>query len=154
MAKKDDNSKTNSFINPIDLDKVADNPGLLPYAHSAGGAVIRPEDQGRIKGMAVTAMYDQTSRQMDQLRTQMELLVQQAESLKMRQQVSEIIYNSNVPFTPVIHQIYFLYQRNSDGAHLLSLVAPDEWGRKKPYEHLATVRLLGDHTWEVLDGTV
>ena len=52
MAKKE-----KEFINPIDPDKVAINPGLLPYAHSAGGAVIRPEDKGRIKGNAMTAMY-------------------------------------------------------------------------------------------------
>jgi hypothetical protein len=37
------------FINPINKDKVAENPGLLPYAHTAGGAVIRPEDMGKTK---------------------------------------------------------------------------------------------------------
>jgi hypothetical protein len=33
------------FVNPIDKDKVAENPGLLPYAHSVGGPPIKPEDQ-------------------------------------------------------------------------------------------------------------
>ena len=28
------------FINPIDPDKVAENPHLLPYAHTVGSAVI------------------------------------------------------------------------------------------------------------------
>ena len=155
MSKKETPEKEEqAFVNPIDKDKVAENPGLLPYAHSAGGAVIRPEDKGRIRGNAMTAMYDQTDRQMEQLRQQMETLVKQAKSLDARKSVSEIIYQAEVPFQPVIHHIYHLYQRKSDGQHLLSMVAPTEWGRKQPYEHLATVRLLGDHTWEVMEGGV
>ncbi len=143
-----------AFINPIDKDKVAENPGLLPYAHSAGGAVIKPEDKGRIRGNAMTAMYDQTDRQMEQLRKQMETLVTQAKSLQDRMSVSEMIYAADVPFQPVIHHIYHLYQRKDDGKHLLSMIAPKEWGRRNPYDYMATVRLLGDHTWEVMEGIV
>ncbi|HMX41800.1 MAG TPA: DUF2452 domain-containing protein [Saprospiraceae bacterium] len=139
-----------AFVNPIDKDKVAETPGLLPYAHTTGGAVIRPEDKGQIRGNAMTAMYDQTDRQMEQLRQQMETLVKQAKSLSERVSVSELIYQADVPFQPVIHHIYHLYQRKSDGSHVLSMIAPGEWGRRNPYEHVSTVRLLGDHTWEVL----
>lgn len=147
--------KTNdAFVNPIDKEKVAENPGLLPYAHTTGSAIIRPEDKGRIRGNAMTAMYDQTERQMEQLRQQMETLVRQAKSLDQRMQVSEVIYQADIPFQPVIHHIYHLYRRKSDGTHVISMIAPAEWGRRAPYEHLATVRLLGDHTWEVLEGGV
>jgi len=152
--KKEPKTAEQAFVNPIDKDKVTDTPGLLPYAHTAGGAVIRPEDKGRIRGNAMTAMYDQTDRQMEQLRKQMETLMNQAKSLNSRMEVSEVIYQSEIPFQPVIHHIYHLYQRKSDGTHLLSMIAPSEWGRNKPYEHLATVRLLGDHTWEVMEGGV
>ena len=139
-----------AFINPIDKDKAAENPGLLPYAHTTGGAVIRPEDKGRIRGNAMTAMYDQTDRQMEQLRQQMETLMNQAKSLSERVSVSEMIYQADIPFQPVIHHIYYLYQRKKDGTHVLSMVSPEEWGSRSPFEHLSTVRLLGDHTWDVL----
>jgi hypothetical protein len=102
----------------------------------------------------MTAMYDQTDRQMEQLRQQMETLMNQAKSLHSRMEVSEMIYQADIPFQPVIHHIYHLYQRKSDGKHLLSMIGPTEWGRKNPYEHLAMVRLLGDHTWEVISGEV
>jgi hypothetical protein len=154
MPKKKKPSADEAFINPIDKDKVAENPGLLPYAHTAGGAIIRPEDKGQIRGNAMTAMYDQTERQMEQLRQQMETLVHQAKSLDNRMKVSEVIYQADIPFQPVIHHVYHLYTRKSDGTHVISMIAPAEWGRHKPYEHLATVRLLGDHTWEVLEGEV
>jgi Protein of unknown function (DUF2452) len=154
MSKKKSTKKTTEtteshFINPIDKSKIAENPGLLPYAHTAGGAIIKPEDKGRIKGNAMTAMYDQTDRQMDQLRQQMETLVAQAEKLKNRVEVSEMIYQADTGFVPVVHQIYYLYQRDN-GRSLMSLVSPEEWGRKKPFEYVASIRLLGDHTWEVL----
>lgn len=155
MAKKKVQDKeAQAFVNPIDRDKVAENPGLLPYAHTAGSALIKPEDKGRIRGNAMTAMYDQTDRQMEQLRQQMETLVKQAKSLNSRMELSEIIYQADIPFQPVIHHVYHLYQRKTDGTHVLSMIAPVEWGRKVPYEHLATVRLLGDHTWEVMEGGV
>jgi len=154
MPTEKKTSSDEAFVNPIDKDKVAENPGLLPYAHTSGSAVIRPEDKGRIRGNAMTAMYDQTDRQMEQLRQQMETLVRQAKSLDQRMQISEVIYQADIPFQPIIHHIYYLYRRKTEGTHLISMISPSEWGRKAPYEHLATVRLLGDHTWEVMEGEV
>lgn len=154
MSKKKKNESTDAFINPIDPDKVAENPGLLPYAHHSGSALVKPEDKGRIRGNAMTAMYDQTDRQMEQLRQQMETLVNQAKSLQQRMETSEVIYRADIPFQPVIHHVYYLYQRKKDGSHVLSMISPAEWGPRMPFDHLATVRLLGDHTWEVLEGGV
>ncbi len=136
------------FVNPIDKDKIATNPGLLPYAHSAGGAVVKPLDKGRIKGNAMMAMYEQTDRQMNQLKDQMETLVAQAKSLQRRKEISEIIYQAALNFRPVVGHIYHLYEKK-DGSHTISLIAPDEWGRL-PYVFMATCQLLYDHTWEVL----
>jgi Protein of unknown function (DUF2452) len=145
MAKK----KESNFVNPIDKDKIAENPGLLPYAHTAGGAVIRPEDMGREKGNSITAMYEQTDRQMHQLKEQMETLVAQAKSLQRRKEISEIIYKSAMGFRPVMGHIYHLYEKK-DGSHTISLVAPEEWGSRQPYIFMATCQLLYDHTWEIL----
>lgn len=151
MVEKENKEKNEEplFVNPIDPTKVAENPGLLPYAHTAGGAVIRPEDKGRIKGNAMMAMYEQTERQMNQLKEQMETLMAQAQSLQRRKQISEVIYEATINFRPVVGHIYHLYEKK-DGSHTISLVAPDEWGRRQPYIFLATVQLLYDHTWEVL----
>ena len=112
-------------ISQIDLEKdrekITDLPGLIEYAHHAGSAIIKPEDKGRIKGTAVTAMHDQTDRQFRQLYEQMETLISQAKYLK------------------------------KDGSDVLSMVSPEEWGRSFPYEIFeAEVRLMSDHTWEVV----
>ncbi|MEM6830029.1 MAG: DUF2452 domain-containing protein, partial [Bacteroidota bacterium] len=131
-------------------DKITDLPGLIEYAHHAGSAIIKPLDKGRIKGNAVAAMQDQTDRQFRQLYEQMQTLIEQAKYLKDRVEVSERIYQANVPFVPVIGKEYFLY-RKKDGTDLISMVAPEEWGDNMPYEAFeAQVRLLSDHTWEVV----
>jgi hypothetical protein len=141
---------TNEDRNPIDKDKVAENPGLLPYAHTLGSAVIRPEDTGKIKGRAVTAMRQQTQRQMDQLYKQMQTLVDQANELKRRVEVSERIYQTQLNFDPIIGNTYYLYERH-DGTDLLSLIAPEEWGRSRSYKRfVAKAVLLADHTWDVV----
>jgi len=81
--------KKQEFINPIDKDKIAENPHLLPYAHTVGGAVIKPIDKGRVKGLAVGAMYEQTEMQLDQIREQINLLAEQANKIKARVEISE-----------------------------------------------------------------
>ena len=141
-------------ISKIDLerekDKITDLPGLIEYAHHAGSAIIKPEDKGRIKGTAISSMHDQTDRQFRQLYEQMQTLIEQAKYLKNRVEVSERIYQANVPFQPVVGKIYFLYKKK-DGTDLLSMVSPDEWGASFPYEAFeAEVRLLSDHTWEIV----
>jgi len=133
----------------IDYDKMAQNPGLLPFAHTVGGAVIRPEDTGKIKGRAVTAMRQQTEMQMAQLYQQMQLLAQQASRIKDRVEVSERIYTAAIGFEPLIGKTYYMYQRK-DETDVLSLIGPQEWGRSLPFKKfIAKVTLLADHTWEV-----
>lgn len=141
-------------VDKIDLererDKMAEFPGLLPYAHTSGGALIRPEDKGKLKGRAVSAMYEQTNVQLKQIYSQMELLVKQAQTLKERVQVSERIYKAQIGFEPLIGKIYFLYE-SKNGYDVLSLVGPEEWGRSTPFARfLAEVKMLSDHTWEVI----
>jgi len=123
--------------------------GLLHFPTSVGSALIKPEDQGKIRGKAMAAMRDQTQRQFQQLYDQMQTLVDQAAALKTRVEISENIYKANIPFDPVIGQDYYFYKRDN-GTHFLSMISPEEWGKPKISQQFqARVRLLSDHTWEV-----
>lgn len=135
--------------NPIDERKIAQNPGLLPYAHSVSGAVIRPDDMGRIRGNAMLAMEQQTDMHLGQIQEQLEVLARQAQAIARRKEISVMIYEAAMGFDPIINHIYHLYRRN-EGTTVLSIISPIEW-RRCPYpEHLASARLLADHTWDVL----
>ncbi|WP_245532623.1 DUF2452 domain-containing protein [Bernardetia litoralis] len=139
-----------NFVNPIDADKIAKNPGLLPYAHTVGGAIIVPTEKGIMKSKALSAMEQQTEMQLDQIREQINLLAKQAQEIQSRTQISLEIYNADMGFEPLVNHTYFLYERSQTGEKVLSMIAPEQWGRSSKMIFMAEVLLLADRTWKVI----
>ncbi len=77
-----------AFINPIDPDKVAEQPHLLPYAHNVGGVAIKPIDRGKVRSRALMAMEEQTNVQLKQIYEQIEVLAKQAKDIQKRVDIS------------------------------------------------------------------
>lgn len=120
---------------------------VMPYSTSVSGAVIKPTEEGVIRHKALSAMEEQTNMQLDQIRKQIELLALQAQEIQMRKELSMIIYSAKLSFTPVIGNLYYLYEKN-DNTHFVSMVSPKEWGGSGPFKSfIAQVKLLADHTW-------
>jgi len=144
--------KNEKFVNPIDPDKVAENPHSLEYGHHVGSAVVKAEDIGKQKGRAISAMEHQTDQQLSQIYEQMKLLADQAKKINLRKEISEKIYQANYRFEPIINHIYHLYEAESL-AQILSIIGPKQRGRSRQnkYTWIATIKLLGDHTWEILE---
>lgn len=142
-SKSDGSPYTNSEIYHKQL-------SVLPYSAAVSGALIRPNEEGMIKHKALTAMEEQTNMQLDQIRKQIELLALQAHEIQQRKELSMMIYQANLSFKPNIGQTYYLYEKK-DGAHMLSLISPKEWGPAGPFKKfIAAVQLLADHTWKEL----
>jgi hypothetical protein len=55
-----------------------------------------------------------------------------------------MIYNAQLNFTPVIGNIYHLYEKK-DGNYFLSMIAPSEWNNQ--LNNIASVKMLADHPW-------
>lgn len=122
---------------------------LSPIPLSIGSPVIRPEDRNQIKTNAVEAMHHYANQEIGMLRKQAELIMQQVKEIENRLHVSEQIYQSDIRFTPVVNQVYHLYEKEDH--FLLSLIGPDEWGRSKnSRKFVASVKLLGDHSWDLI----
>ncbi len=137
--------------NPIDKDKTTENPGLIDFPHHIGSAPIIKNEPTLIKSKAMSAMLEQTNAQWQQIQQQLELLKQQTEKLKKRIEFSERIYKAQMSFEPVIGHVYYLYHNYKKNIDVLMMVRPEEW--KSMPEHLefqSTVKLLSDHTWEVV----
>jgi len=154
MPKDNENKPRPDFINPIDPDKITETPHSLEYGHNVGSAVVKPDDIGKVKGRALTAMEFQTDQQLGQLYEQMQLLAEQAKKINQRKVISERIYNATFRFDPIINHIYYLYE-DQDQTQILSIIGPSEWGRsrKNNYTYIAKIKLLADHTWDVLDSS-
>jgi len=123
-----------------------------PIPLSVSSPVIKPEDKGKIKTSAVEAMQKQAEQQINMLRKQAEVIMNQVREIENRLQVSYGIYEAEMKFTPQINDFYHLYEKA--GKKILSFISPKEWGEKMPYDKfLATVKLLPDKTWEVIEST-
>ena len=139
-VKEDGTAYTNTEIYHKQL-------SVMPYAASAAGVAIRPTKEGVIKHKALWAMEEQTNMQLDQIKQQIELLAKQAQEIRKRKELSLMIYEAKLGFKPQIGHTYHLYEKK-DGNHMLSLVAPHEWGGHGPFKQfISSVRLLADHTW-------
>jgi len=148
---KKEQKDAQKFVNPIDPDKIAENPHTLEYGHHSGSALIKPEDQGKLKSRALNAMDHQTDMQLGQIYEQMQLLADQAKRLSERKKISEFIYTAEARFEPFINHTYHLYKREDD-SFLLSLIGPKQWGKsRKSFDFVASVKLLADHTWDILE---
>lgn len=138
--------------NPIDKDKTAENPGLLEFPHHIGSAPVFKNDRTLIKNKAMSAMIEQTNAQWQQIQQQLELLKQQADKLKQRIEFSERIYNAQMNFEPVIGKVYYLYHNKKNISDVLMMIQPNEWKTMPEHlEFICAVKLLSDHTWEVVD---
>lgn len=127
------------------------NQSLSPIPVHVGSALIRPEDKGKIVSQAVESMNHYANQELELLRTQAEVIMKQVRDIEARVEISQRIYEAEIRFQPKILGIYHVYEKK-DGGTLLSMVGPEEWGNAMPYAaFIATVRLLGDHTWDVLD---
>ncbi len=138
-------------MKPSDKDKMAENPGLMAYPHHIGSIAIRPEDVGKMKSRALSAMEEQTHRQLQQIQKQAELLAEQANAIRKRVEISYKIYHAKMPFEPFIGGTYHLYEQ--EGEYKLMMVGPNQWGlsKKNTLHFIHSVTLLSDHTWEIVE---
>lgn len=156
--KSDDNLPQEVVLNAEALEKLKrssiENPGLTKFAHNLSSGKIVPLEEGAIRSNSLKAMTEQISLQMEQIIAQIKLLAGQVEELQKRKDISELVYTAKLTFEPVVGKVYFLYQSVERNERFLSMVSPEEWGKKmENLNFIAQVRLLGDRTWKVIEAT-
>ena len=99
------------------------------------------------RGYGLITMEHHANRQIDSLKKQAALLVEQATEIQNRMKLAQLISTAQYSFKPIMLKEYYLYERS--GKYILTLIAPEEWDGGIPYgECVARVRQLGDSTWE------
>lgn len=144
-------------VDSIDLDRmkslVSEAPSTTEYAVEKGGVAFAPTQEGAIKSRAFKVMDEQIGMQMDNIMEQIQVLARQAEDLKDRRHLSEMIYRAKMSFEPLVGDSYYLY--DTPKGKVLSLLSPDDFGAKKMaekgYSFYAKAKLLADCTWEIIE---
>jgi hypothetical protein len=120
-----------------------------PIPLTVSSPKINPIDKRLVKATAFETMQYQANQQISIIKQQAELLMEQARKIEDRMEISRKIYEADLNFEPVIGTTYHVYEKN--GRTILSLVAPNEWGRKMPFDlHVCSATLLGDKSWDLI----
>ncbi len=120
-----------------------------PIPLTVSSPKINPIDKRLVKATAFETMQYQANQQISIIKQQAELLMEQARKIEERMEISRKIYEADLNFEPVIGTTYHVYEKN--GRTVLSLVAPNEWGKKMPFDHhVCSATLLGDKSWDLL----
>ncbi|HYG16946.1 MAG TPA: DUF2452 domain-containing protein [Bacteroidia bacterium] len=120
-----------------------------PYPLHVSSPPIKPEDKRLVKANAYEAMQQHAQQQISMLRRQADLILAQAREIEERVEISRRIYEANFRFVPDVGQVYHLFTKS--GKDILTMVGPDEWGDKMPYDKfIASLRLLADKSWEII----
>ena len=106
---------------------------------------ITPIETTKEKSLVV--MEHHANRQINSLKKQAALLVEQAQEIQDRVKLAHLVSRAQYSFKPIMLKEYYLYELS--GKYTLTLIAPEEWSGGIPYgECVARVRQLGDSTWE------
>ena len=149
MVSKNDQKFPDNVVYNYETEEFDAN--IKPYGTNVSAPAIRPNDMSSIKGRAITAAERYAEKEIDKLRKQAALIMEQVREVKERVDVSKIIYEADFSMQPIIGNRYFLYERK-DGTHFLSLIAETQWIKIDPGKFLAEVELLPDQTWEIIRG--
>lgn len=140
-------SDSSSDKNEINFPYYQGEAKFSPIPLTVSSPQIVATDKGKIRANAVESMIQHAQQQMEMLKKQAQLIMDQVAEIETRVKLSEEIYAADMSFEPVVGQVYHLYEREN-GKKFLSIVGPKEWGRTKAdLIHLATVRLLADKSW-------
>ena len=106
-----------------------------------------------VKDSSLTIMEHNANKQLEKLSEHAKLLVEQAKEIEKRVELSRKISRAEYGFKPVHLREYYLYKQLYRGIKetkfTLTLISPEEWKGDCPYgDYVATVRQLGDSTWE------
>lgn len=123
---------------------------MSPVPLHVASAVIKPLDGNNIRSVALTTMEKQANQQIEMLKRQAELIMQQVREIEQRVQVSAQIYQADMNFEPAIGNKYYLYSKSDK--RFMSMIGPNEWDvEEKELKYMATIELNPDKTWEILE---
>ena len=129
------------------------NRNITPYPTEIGSPkfdlvpVLKQKDEMR----NVARLH--AKQEYDRIMELVTVLQKQAESIKRRIELTDMVHSAVYNFKPNHNTIYWLIFDTSKQHNILSSTGPNDWFTGKPeyYEYLLSVRWLGDHTWIEVD---
>jgi hypothetical protein len=129
------------------------NRNITPYATEAGGHkfdLVPVESQ---KDLMVNAARMHAQQEYDRIMELVSVLQRQAEDIKRRLDITDMVRAAKYDFQTYHGQIYWLVQDTKINTTRLVHTGPDDWNTGKPagYEYITQVQWLGNYTWKEVE---
>ena len=129
------------------------NRNITPYATEAGGPKFDLVPVTKQKDIMLNVARMHAQQEYDRIVDLVRVLEKQAQQIKRRLEVTDMVHAAVYNFQIAHGNIYWLvYDKRKDFTRL-SINGPDDWatGIPEDYEYITQVKWLGDHTWIEID---
>jgi len=125
------------------------NRNVTPYATEAGGPKFDLVPVERQKDIMLNVARMHAQQEYDRIMALVEILQRQANSIRRRLEITDLVHSARYQFQTYHGQIYWLAYDTWKKETILVTLGPNDWSSSAPdwYEYIARVKWLGDHTW-------
>ena len=125
------------------------NRNVTPYPTEAGGPKFDLIPVQKQKDIMINHARLYAQQEYDRIMELVSVLQKQADEIKRRLDVTDMVYAAEYEFQVVMGQSYWLVWSKRKEKMLLVGLGPDDWSTGAPvdYEYITNVKYMGDHTW-------
>lgn len=126
------------------------NRNVTPYPTEAGSVKFDLVPVANQKDIMVNAARMHAQQEYDRIMQLVAVLQQQANDIKRRLELTDMVRAARYDFQIYHGQIYWLVQDTRHNCTRLVHTGPTDWctGVPENYQYICQMRWLGDHTWQ------
>ena len=129
------------------------NRNVTPYPTEAGGPKFDLVPVERQKDIMVNVARMHAQQEYDRIMDLVKVLQSQAESIRRRLEITDLVHAAKYDFQTYHGQIYWLVYDDRKQISRLTITGPSDWctGKPQEYQYITRVKWLGDYTWIEVD---
>lgn len=122
----------------------------VPYALDRGSQNFSLVEVKSKKDQQYNLAIKQAQQEFENLKQIAEVINKQAQQIKDRLEVTQIIYQAEYNFTPIPDNTYWVAKDTEKDIFILCILGPKEWSTNPPenYEYISEVKYLANGLWE------
>lgn len=129
------------------------NKNVMEYPTEVGSVQFDLVPVKKQKDLIINTARLNAQQEYNRILSLVSVLQKQAQDLKRRLDISNLVYQAEYKFKIFPGNIYYLVNDLKKNKQLLLQLGPNNWSNGKPehYHYLANVKCLGDFTWVEVD---
>lgn len=123
---------------------------IVPYGLDRGAPKFDIIETKSKKDQHYNLAVQQAQKEFENLKQIADVINKQAQQIKERLEITELVYNAERTFTPVVGANYWIIKDTKKNNIQIVVLGPKEWATKPPenYEYISEVKYLANGLWE------